>query len=332
MSLTSLSALESARDRISAASAIVRTPLIPLPAADLVPGSAHPLRLKAENLQTTGAFKIRGAYNKIAMLSDAERARGVVTHSSGNHAQAVALSARGFGIRAVVVMPDTASAVKIEATRALGAQVRTVPADSYREAALALAADHGHTLVPPYDDPGVVAGQGTVGLEILEDLPGDFTVLVPVGGGGLISGIGAAVKLLRPSCRVIGVEPEFAGDAAESLRIGRISRWTAAQTGRTLADGLRTPALGDLTWQHVRAYADDIITVSEAEIRASMRVIASRARLVAEPSGAVATAAFLFHHDRLPAGLPCVAVISGGNVTPGLLADVLSGEKEAAAA
>lgn len=293
---------------------VVRTPLLP------VPGTGHPFWLKPENLQTTGAFKIRGAYHRIASMTDAERARGVVTHSSGNHAQAVSWSARAFGASAVVVMPDTAARVKIDATRALGAEVLTTAPELYRDKAHELAAEHGYTLVPPFDDPHVIAGQGTVGREILEDLPGDLTVLVPVGGGGLVSGVAAAVKQGRPGSRVIGVEPALAGDAAESVRTGRISHWTAARTGRTVADGLRTPALGRLNWEHIRAYVDDIITVTEEEILESARFLAARAHLVAEASGAVTTAGHLFHGDLLPAELPRVAVVSGGNADPDWLA------------
>ncbi|MCP9946967.1 threonine/serine dehydratase [Streptomyces somaliensis] len=293
---------------------VVRTPLLP------VPGTGHPFWLKPENLQTTGAFKIRGAHHRIASMTDAERARGVVTHSSGNHAQAVSWSARAFGTSAVVVMPDTATRVKVDATRALGARVLTTAPELYRDRAYELAAEHGYTLIPPFDDPHVIAGQGTVGREILEDLPGDLTVLVPVGGGGLVSGVAAAVKQSRPGSRVVGVEPALAGDAAESVRTGRLSRWTADRTGRTVADGLRTPSLGRLNWEHVRAYVDDVITVTEEEIRASARFLAARAHLVAEASGAVATAGHLFHGDRLPAELPRVAVVSGGNADPDWLA------------
>ncbi|MFI6444922.1 threonine/serine dehydratase [Kitasatospora sp. NPDC050543] len=315
--MTLISSADLDRARANIAGSVVRTPLVQ------VPGMTHPLWLKPENLQVTGAFKVRGAHHRIASMTEAERALGVVTHSSGNHAQAVARSAKAFGIPAVVVMPDTAAQVKIDATRALGAEVVTVAPDLYRARAVELSAERGCVLVPPFDDPYVIAGQGTVGLEVLDDLPGDLTVLVPVGGGGLISGVAAAVKQRRPGSRVIGVEPELAGDAAESLRTGRISRWTAALAGRTVADGLRTPALGDLTWQHIRAYVDDIVTVTEEEIRESVRFLATRAHLVAEASGAVATAGYLFHRERLSPELPCVAVISGGNIHPGDLADML---------
>ncbi|MCZ2524800.1 threonine ammonia-lyase [Streptomyces sp. HB2AG] len=298
----------------------VRLPLLRL--AD----REHPLLLKPENLQPTGSFKLRGAFHHVASLDGAVRAAGVVAHSSGNHAQAVAHAARVFGVPCTVVMPDTAARVKTAAVRALGAEVILVPAGEYRSTAESLAAGLGRALVPPYDDLHVIAGQGTVGLEIVEDLPADATVIVPVGGGGLLSGVAAAVKLLRPACRVVGAEPALAGDAAVSFRTGRLVAWTAAETARTAADGLRTPALGALTWRHVRAYADGIITVTEEEIRRATAFLAARARMVAEPSGAVATAAYLFHRAELPPADTYVAVVSGGNIHPEDLRAVLAAE------
>jgi threonine dehydratase len=316
--LVTLEDLRAAQKRI--AGTAVRTPLLP----SLHGNTDRPLWLKPENLQPIGAFKIRGAYNAIAALSEADRSRGVVAHSSGNHAQAVAYAARLFGVRAVIVMPDTTPRVKIEATRALGAEIVIVTPDRRDTAAGELADEHGYAFVPPYDDLRIVAGQGTAGLEIVEDLPTADTVLVPVSGGGLISGIAAAVKLTDPRIKVIGVEPELAADAAESFRTGVRTTWSTADTYRTIADGLRTTSVGVVPFAHIQAYVDDIVTVTEAQIREAMHFLALRARLVAEPSGAVATAAYLFREDALPAGREHVAVVSGGNVDPALYAEVMA--------
>lgn len=301
-----------------------RTPLVPYPrsAADCA------LYLKAENLQPIGSFKIRGAYNKIASLTDEERARGVVAHSSGNHAQAVAYAARAFGARAVIVMPQNAPSIKLDATRAFGAEVVLVDNSSVArmERVQQLVSEHGYVRVEPYNDLHVIGGQGTIGLEVLEDLPDVELALVPVSGGGLISGIAAALKLSRPSVKVIGVEPAFAADAHESLRSGSIVEYTPEQVNRTLADGLRVQKLVPLTFDHIRAYVDDIITVTEAEMLAAMRHLALQAWLVAEPSGAVTTAAYLYHRNQLPRTRNAVAIISGGNVEAKLLAQVLTSQ------
>jgi threonine dehydratase len=310
--LTTLADIRAAADRI--AGTAVRTPLLPC-AWD------RTLHLKPESLQPVGAFKIRGAYTKMSALDPDERARGVVTHSSGNHAQAVAYAGRVLGVRVVVVMPEQAPPGKVAATRALGAHVILVPAAERQVRAEKLMAEHGYVMVPPFDDPAVIAGQGTVGLEIAEDLPQVGVVLVPVSGGGLISGVAAAVKALAPRARVIGVEPELAADAQASLRAGRIVEWDVQRTYRTAADGLRNTRVGALPWEHLQALVDDIVTVGEDEIRAAVRQLAVRSRLVAEPSGAAATAAHLFR-DGLPAG-PRVAVVSGGNVDPAVLAAIL---------
>ena len=301
----------------------LRTPLVPCPHGR--PGRA--LYFKPESLQPTGAFKLRGAYNKIFSLSPEERRRGVIAHSSGNHAQAVAYAARALGTRAVIVMPRNAPRVKLEATTVLGAEVVPVGADSGERVRRAgeLAAEHGYVPVPPYDDEILIAGQGTIGPEILEDLPEVETVLVPVSGGGLISGIAAAIKLSRPDVRVIGVEPELAADARASMKSGRLVEFPAEQVGRTVADGLRVRRLGETPFEHVRAFVDDIVAVAEEEIIEAMRRLALRVRLVAEPSGAVTFAAYLFHRDELSASRRTVAVISGGNVEPRLLAEVLAG-------
>jgi threonine dehydratase len=323
MALVTLDDLHAAQKRI--AGLAVRTPLMPCPWADT---DAHTLHLKPENLQPTGAFKIRGACNRLAVLTAEERARGVVAQSSGNHAQAVAYAARGMGIKAVIVMPDTSPAVKVENTRSFGAEVVLVRMHERDTTAAELAAEHGYVWVPPYDDPWIIAGQGTVGLEIAEDataLDLDLrTVLVPVSGGGLLSGAAAALKLTMPGVRVVGVEPELAGDAAESFRSGEHKVWTFERTHRTIADGLRTNSLGLLPWEHVQAYVDDIITVTEDEIRSAVAVLARRGRLVAEPSGAVTTAAYLHHAGQLPSGRSVAAVLSGGNLEPSLLAELLA--------
>ena len=286
------------------------------------------LWFKPESFQPIGSFKLRGAYNKIASLSDDERRRGVITYSSGNHAQGVAYSARAIGAKAVVVMPRSAPVIKIEATKALGAEIVPVgPSSAERQRkAEELAAQHGYVIIPPFNDEKIIAGQGTIGLEIVEDLPDVELVLVPVGGGGLVSGVATAVKLLRPQAKVVGVEPELAADAQASLRAGKIVAWSGEQVGRTLADGLRTQHIGEINFEHIRRYVDDIITVSEGEIREAMRRLALGARLVAEPSGAVTSAAFFFHSDELPRAEKTVAIISGGSVEARLLASVLEGD------
>lgn len=284
----------------------------------------RPLYLKAECLQLGGSFKIRGASNAVLQLSMDERARGVVTHSSGNHAQALARAARSAGVPAIIVMPHQSPQVKQDATRAQGADVRLVDIADRESAVSALQAETGAVLVPPYDDRRIIAGQGTIGLELLQDLPELATVLVPVSGGGLISGIAVAVKSKRPDVRVIAVEPELAGDLAEGFGRGERVVWDAARTGRTVADGLRVVGVGNLNWEHIRRLVDDVVTVTEDEILAAMRRIVLESRLVCEPSGAVATAGFLKYAAELPAG-SAVAVVSGGNVDPTLLADVVAG-------
>jgi threonine dehydratase len=279
------------------------------------------LFLKPENQQPIGAFKLRGAYNKIASLSEQERQRGVITYSSGNHAQGVAYAARALSTKAVIVMPGNAPLNKRAATAKLGADIILVgPGSEERKAkAEELAAKHGYVIVPPYNDEHIIAGQGTIGLEILEDLPEVETVLAPVGGGGLISGVAAAIKLSKPSAKVIGVEPELAADAQASLRAGRIMQLPAEEVSRTLADGLRTQSVGSINFEHIRRYVDDIITVSEQEVEEAMKYLAANPATVAEPSGAVAAAGFIFHARQLPPTEQNVAVLSGGNIDPALL-------------
>lgn len=301
----------------------VRTPLFEWTG----PTEHRKLFLKLENLQPIGAFKLRGAYNKVASLSSEERRRGVISYSSGNHAQGVAYAARALGVKAVIVMPDNAPAIKREATAALGAEIVIVgPSSAERQIkAEELAAQRGYVIVPPYNDEQIIAGQGTMGLEILEDLPEVETVLAPVGGGGMLSGVAAAIKLNRPSVKVIGVEPEVASDAQASLRAGKIVQFPAGDVSRTIADGLRTQSIGPINFEHIRRYVDDIVTVTEDEIREAVRLLAANPKTLAEPSGAVAVAGFLFHHDELPNTKLNVAIISGGNIEPKMLEELRRG-------
>ncbi|MFI5226647.1 MAG: threonine/serine dehydratase [Candidatus Limnocylindrales bacterium] len=311
--LVGIEAIHSAAETLRGVA--IRTPLVPFGP----PGNRH--YLKAESLQPIGAFKIRGAYVAVASLGDEERRRGVITYSSGNHAQGVARAARLLGVPAVVVMPSDAPALKARRVAADGAEIVVVgPASEERRlAAERIAAERGLTVIPPFDDDRIIAGQGTCGLEIAEDLPDLAAVIVPVGGGGLASGVAAAVRAVRPNARVIGVEPELAADARESLAAGRIVEWPAELVGRTIADGTRTQALGRRTFAHLSALLDRIVTVSEAEIAAAVRITAEESRLVAEPSGALSVAALRFRARE--AGLEgvdgsVVAVVSGGNVDP----------------
>lgn len=321
--LVSLAALREAQRRVQGIAR--RTPLIETE----FPGCGR-VYLKAESMQPIGSFKLRGAYNKAASLSKDAVRRGLITYSSGNHGQGVAYAARALGVKAVIVMPSNAPEIKRKATAALGAEIVTVgPASLERKAkAEELAALHGYIIIPPYDDSAIIAGQGTCGLEILEDLPEVDFVLVPVGGGGLLSGIAAAIKYRKPSAQVWGVEPEFAADASESIAAGNIITYTAEQTSRTLADGLRTQSVGELNFAHFRAFVDGIVTVTEAEIAAAMRAALFDAKLVAEPSGAVALAAALYRRAELKSeDKNLCAVISGGNVAPEVLVSVIGGEQ-----
>jgi threonine dehydratase len=278
------------------------------------------LYIKAESEQPIGSFKLRGAYNMMAQLSPAELGRGVITYSSGNHAQGVAYAARALGAKAVIVMPENAPANKKEATRALGAEIVEVgPASSERKVkAEELAEKFGYAVIPPYDDRAIIAGQGTCGLEIVEQLPGVDLVISPVSGGGLLSGIATAVKLAAPHVQVWGAEPELAADAKESFEAKRLVKWPASKTTRTIGDGLRTQSMGVLNFKHVLRYVDGIVTVSEEEILAAMRAMLRTTTLVAEPSGAVTLAAALFRAQELPKVQKVVVVLSGGNLEPEL--------------
>ncbi|HEY1897802.1 MAG TPA: threonine/serine dehydratase [Terracidiphilus sp.] len=324
-SLVTIEAISAAAARI--AGIAIKTPLVRAPFKGVSgPGTSRDVWLKAESLQPIGSFKLRGAANKILQLKPEELRRGVITYSSGNHAQGVAYAARSVGAKAVIVMPSNAPAIKRAATLALGAEIVDVGmASSERlEVAEQLVREHGYVVIPPYDDEQIIAGQATCGLEIVEKLPDVDLVLSPVSGGGLLSGTATAVKLLQPKARVFGVEPELAGDTAESFRTGKIVTWPAELTSRTIADGLRTQSIGVRNFAHIQAYVDGIITVTEAEIRAAMRAIVATVRLVPEPSGAVTTAALLFHAAELPPFRKAVALVSGGNVDPKMLADVLT--------
>jgi threonine dehydratase len=303
----------------------VRTPLVPFPAA----GAASVL-IKPESLQPTGAFKLRGAYNAIASLPVEDRRRGVVTHSSGNHGYAVAYAAALLGVTAAIVVPENAPKVKTDAIEAAGAElVRVQPTFAARiEGVRNIARNRGCAQIPPFDDRRVIAGQGTIGLEIAEDCGPHVpaAVLVPVSGGGLISGIAVAIRALMPRTKVIGVEPELAADARESLRRGIRVAWPAADVARTAADALRVEQVGELTFPHIRELVDDIVTVTEEEMFAAVRMLALRARLVAEPGGAVAVAASLSRSagELGAAGGPLVTVLSGGNIEPSVLARVIA--------
>jgi threonine dehydratase len=315
MQMVTIDDIRAAAERIRGS--VVRTPLVPAPWGD----PDRPLWLKPENLQAVGAFKVRGAFNAIAHLDPAVRARGVVAYSSGNHAQAVAYAAATYGIRASIVMPEETPAVKVDATRDHGAEVVLCAAGQREKVAEEVVARTGGVLIPPFDHPDVIAGQGTIGLEIAEDLPEVANVVVPVSGGGLASGIGTALKALVPGARIIGVEPELAADTAASLAAGHRVDWPIEDRNRTIADGLRSQP-SELTFAHLQRVLDELITVSENDIRAAVREIALRAHLVAEPSGATALAAY--RSRETPPG-PTVIVVSGGNVEPALLAEILTG-------
>jgi threo-3-hydroxy-L-aspartate ammonia-lyase len=285
--------------------------------------------LKAESLQPIGAFKIRGAYVAVAGLEPGVRARGVITYSSGNHAQGVARAARLFGVPAVIVMPSDAPLIKRQRVAADGAEVVIVgpSSDERRLVAEQIAADRGLSMIPPFDDDRIIAGQGTCGLEIADDLPDLAAVLVPVGGGGLAAGVATAVRALRPAARIIGVEPELAADARDSFQAGRLVAWPAELVGRTIADGTRTQSIGRRNLAHFLANLDDIVTVSEEEIGTAVRLAAEECRLVVEPSGALSIAALRFRPAEAGlAGLSgsVVAVVSGGNVDPARYRELLA--------
>jgi threonine dehydratase len=298
--------------------AVVRTQLLPARWAD----GDRPLWIKPENLQPIGAFKVRGAFNAVGNLDESVRARGVVAYSSGNHAQAVAYAAASFGIAAHIVMPEETPPVKLQATRDDGAHVVLCAPGQREQVAAEVLEQTGGVLIPPFDHPDVIAGQGTIGLEIAEDLPGVHNVLIPVSGGGLAAGIGTAIKALCPRANVFGVEPELAADTAEGLRVGHRVDWSIEDRNRTIADGLRSQP-SELTFAHLQKVLDGVITVSENDIRAAVGELVARAHLVSEPSGAVALAAY--RQGSTPRGRT-VMILSGGNVEPATLRELLAGK------
>jgi threonine dehydratase len=287
-----------------------RTPILTSSTADALTGAN--LLFKAENLQRMGAFKFRGGYNSLAQFTPEQKAGGVISYSSGNHAQAIALSAQLLDIRAVIIMPEDAPAIKIAATKSYGAHV--VLYDRYKdnreEIGRRLAAEQGLTLIPPYDHPHVMAGQGTAALEMIQD-SGTFDVLlVPLGGGGLLSGSAVVARKLSPHCRIVGVEPEAGNDGQRSLTEGRIVH---IDTPRTIADGAQTQHLGDYTFPVLRQLVDEVVTVSDAELVEAMKFFAGRMKILVEPTGCLGAAAAF--SGRVPvAGKKVGIVLSGGNV------------------
>jgi threonine dehydratase len=318
MSFVTLERIRAARERIRDVAKV--TPLV-----DVSDVAGTPLRLKCESLQPGGAFKIRGAYNMVAQLSEAERQRGVITYSSGNHGQAVAIAARAVGVPSVVVMPTTAPKIKVDGARKFGAEVVFEGTTTLHRKARAerIASERGLTMIPPFDHEWIIEGQGTLGLEILEQCEDVRTVLVPIGGGGLISGVAAAIRQGRPDIAVIGVEPAGAASMKNAIDAGEVR---TLETVSTIADGLMAVRPGDLNFAHVRKFVDRIVTVEDHEIAAAVRWLFERAKLVAEPSGAATVAAALRSDARFEPTV--VAIVSGGNLDPAHVAKYLSGGRE----
>ncbi len=325
--LVSLNDIRAARERIGGA--VRTTPLVPAPwpRAGGRPQTDAPDRiwLKCENLQWVSAFKARGAHHFVGRLTDEERSAGLITYSSGNHAQAVAFAARSLGASARIVMPVDAPDVKRRATMALGADVEFVGTTSAERKARAeeILATDGGTMVPPFDHPDIIAGQGTVGLELVEQL-GDrpvATVLAPIGGGGLLAGVAAAVRELAPGARIVGVEPAGAASMQRSVEDGAPVTLDRVET---VADGLKPVRPGDLTFEHVRDLVDEVVTVEDDAIVAAVLWLFGR-RLVVEPSGAATVAALLSGRVEAPDAGETVAVLSGGNIEPSLLSGWLGG-------
>jgi threonine dehydratase len=309
--LVTLDEITAARDRIRPAARV--TPLVEAPFPR--EGGSTRLFLKAESLQPMGAFKIRGAFNMIAQLPPDQWRRGVITYSSGNHGQAVAMAAELLGAPAVIVMPTTAPAVKVDGAKSYGAEVQFAGTTSTdrKTHAERVAAERGLTIVPPFDHREIIAGQGTAGMEILEQCPDVGAVYVPIGGGGLLSGVATAIKRLKPRVRVIGVEPEGAPTMKTAVAAGEPV--SLPQTG-SIADGLLTIRAGDLTFAHAREYVDEFVTVSDDAIAAAVAWLFRHARLVVEPSGAASTAAVMLGLGDTTGATHVVAVVSGGNVAP----------------
>jgi len=296
-----------------------RTPVLTSSTADALTGAS--LFFKAENLQRMGAFKFRGGYNSLAQFTPEQRQGGVIAYSSGNHAQAIALSAKLLGMRAVIVMPEDAPAIKIAATRGYGAEV--VLYDRYtadrEEIGNRLAAEQGLTLIPPYDHPHVMAGQGTATLELIEEIGAPDILLVPLGGGGLLSGAAVTARKLAPDCRIIGVEPEAGNDAQRSLAEGRIVH---IETPRTIADGAQTQHLGNYTFPVLRELVDEVVTVSDSELVEAMKFFAGRMKMLVEPTGCLGAAAAFT--GRVPvAGKKVGVILSGGNVDLARFAELI---------
>lgn len=311
----SLADIEAAAARLEGIA--VRTPLLRLP----LEGDVF---VKPESLQRTGSFKFRGAYNALASTPFASIERGVVADSSGNHAQGVAAAASLHGVPATIVMPENAAPVKVERTAAWGAEIVrcTNSSEERQRVAAEIREARGLEYIPPFNDARIIAGQGTVGLEIARDLPDVRTVVVCIGGGGLISGVATAIRALCPAARIIGVEPELAADAQQSLRERRIVTWPASDVTRTICDGVRTQALGELTFATIFALVDEIVTVSEEAVLDAMRWLALEAKLVVEPTGALTLAAL--HSGAVKIDGTIALVVSGGNVDPALAASVLT--------
>jgi threonine dehydratase len=313
MKFVTLEEIRAARERIKPVAKV--TPLL-----DVSSLAGRPLWLKCESLQPGGAFKIRGAYNMVAQLTDEERRRGVITYSSGNHGQAVAIAARALGAPAVVVMPTTAPKIKSDGAKAFGAEIVFEGTTSLHRRARAeeIAAARGLTMVPPFDHAWIIAGQGTLGLEILDQCPDVGTVLAPIGGGGLVSGVATAIKRSKPHVTVIGIEPSGAASMKNAVDAGEVRTLEGASS---IADGLMAVRPGDLNFAHVRKFVDRIDTVDDSEIAAAVRWLFVNAKIVAEPSGAATVAAAL----RAAATYtpPVVAIVSGGNLDPADLAKYL---------
>lgn len=307
MELPTLESVRAAADRI--AGVAHRTPLMRSRTLDDRCGAT--VSLKCENLQRSGSFKFRGAFNAVHSLTPEERGRGILSYSSGNHAQALALAGRVAGVAVTVVMPTTAPRAKLEATRGYGAEVILYDPDREvrEEVAARIGAERESVLIPPFDHPAVIAGQGTAALEMLEDAGPLDLLFVPCGGGGLLSGSALAARSVE-GCRVVGVEPEVADDATRTFRTGTLH---TVRNPPTVADGLRTPSLGTFTWPLVRANVSDMVTVSEQEIVQSMRFLWERLKIVVEPSGATALAGLLRYVGDV-AGKRVGVIISGGNV------------------
>jgi len=313
--LVSLAQVRAAAERLRGV--VVRTPLVELP--ELSDSLGHVVRLKCETLQRTGSFKARGALNFVRQLPPTATVPGLITYSSGNHGQAVALAARLGGVPAIVVLPTTAPRVKVEGCERLGAEVvlEGTTLRERRECAEMVARERGLTIVPPFDHPWIIAGQGTLGLEILEDWPEVDAVLVPIGGGGIISGVAAALRRLRPGIRLVGVEPVGAASMRAALDAGRP---VTLPTVDSIADGLLPVRVGDLTFRHVRDLVDDVVLVDDGAIREAVRFLLLRSKLVVEPSGAVTVAALL--SGAVPPPGRTAAVLSGGNLDPQIVAEI----------